>query len=197
MRLRGVLTLVVVAGALVAPVATPAVPAAYAVDCPPTTPYPGDNASQAAIAVWMARGAAARGLPGELPVMAALVESNLRNLNVGGSDAKGYFQMRKSIWEAAYPGFPHNPDLQLDWFLDQAVAVRTPPYPDETKGGEWVADVERPAEQFRGRYQLRLGDARALIGPSCTAPDTVPPLTQLSAPARQQALQRHRIAVVV
>src|SRR5262245_57690282 len=197
MRLRGVLTLVVVAGALVAPVAAPAVPAAYAVECPPSTPYPGDNASEADIAVWMARGAAARGLPGELPVMGALVESNLRNLNVGNSDAKGYFQMRESIWGAAYPGFPDHPELQLDWFLDQAVAVRTPPYPDETMWGEWVADVERPAAQFRGRYQLRLGDARALIGTPCTAPDTVPPVTQLSAPTRQKALKRHGISVAV
>jgi hypothetical protein len=26
--------------------------------------------------------------------------------------------------------------------------------------GEWIADVERPAAQYRGRYQLRLSDAR-------------------------------------
>jgi hypothetical protein len=197
MRLGGALALAVVAGLLVAPVAVSDMPAAYAAECPPSTPYPGDNASQTDIAVWMARGAAARGLPGELPVMGALVESNLRNLNAGDADAKGYFQMRESIWGAAYPGFPDHPELQLDWFLDQAAAVRTPPYPDETKWGEWVADVERPAAELRGRYQLRLGDARALIGTPCTPPDTVPPLTVVSAPVRQKALQQRAISVGV
>jgi hypothetical protein len=197
MRLAGALTLVVVAGGLVAPVALPAAPAAYAVECPATTPYPGDNAPKAAIAAWMAAGAAARGIPGELPVMAALVESNLTNLKYGDADAKGYFQMREGIWSGAYPGFPDNPDLQLDWFLDQATAARTPPYPDETQWGEWVADVERPPAQYRYRYQLRLGDARVLIGAGCTPPDTVAPTSQVSAAARQRALQQHGIEVAV
>ena len=34
---------------------------------------------------------------------------------------------------------------------------------DPSKWGEWIADVERPAEQYRGRYQLRLGEARGLL----------------------------------
>jgi hypothetical protein len=29
--------------------------------------------------------------------------------------------------------------------------------------GERVADVARPAEQYRGRYQLKLGEARGLL----------------------------------
>jgi hypothetical protein len=36
---------------------------------------------------------------------------------------------------------------------------------------EWIADAERPAEQFRGRYQLRLEEARSLIAPSNSARD--------------------------
>src|SRR5207247_5254673 len=32
-----------------------------------------------------------------------------------------------------------------------------------SKWGDWIADVERPAEQYRGRYQLRLGEARGLL----------------------------------
>jgi hypothetical protein len=35
---------------------------------------------------------------------------------------------------------------------------------DPVQRGEWIADVERPAEQFRGRYGLRLADARAVSG---------------------------------
>ena len=34
---------------------------------------------------------------------------------------------------------------------------------DPATWGEWIADVERPAEQFRGRYQLRLDEARQLL----------------------------------
>ncbi len=34
---------------------------------------------------------------------------------------------------------------------------------DPRTWGEWIADVERPAEQYRGRYQLRLEEARKLL----------------------------------
>jgi hypothetical protein len=193
MRLSSVVTIAVLSSLLVAPI----VPRADALACPATTPYPGDDAPRAAIAVWMASGAAARGIPGELPVMGALVESNLVNLKTGDGDAKGYFQMREGIWSGTYPGFPDNPELQLDWFLDQAAAVRTAPYPDETKWGEWAADVLRPAEQYRYRYQLRLDDARLLIGASCTPPDTLAPLTQVRAPAKQNALKGQGIRISV
>ena len=40
--------------------------------------YPGDDAARERLARWMARGAADRGMPHELPVMAALAESGLR-----------------------------------------------------------------------------------------------------------------------
>jgi len=63
--------------------------------------------------------------------------------------------------------------LQLQWFVDQALAVErirlAEGIPldvlltDESRYGDWVADVLRPAEEFRGRYQLRLADARSLI----------------------------------
>ena len=42
--------------------------------------YPGDDAARERIARWMARGAADRGIPHELPVMAGIAESGLRNL---------------------------------------------------------------------------------------------------------------------
>ena len=37
---------------------------------------------------------------------------------------------------------------------------------DPSKWGDWIADVERPAEEYRGRYQLRLDEAQQLLGPS-------------------------------
>ena len=49
-------------------------------------------------------------------------------------------------------------------------AGRADPLSDDGQWGEWIADVERPAEHYRGRYQLRLGEARELIGPLCMPP---------------------------
>jgi hypothetical protein len=136
-----------------------------------TTAYPGDGASRVALARWMGAGAAAAGLPRELPVMGALVESGLANVRSGDSDSAGFFQIPVRIWnKGAYAGFPDKPELQLKWFVDQALAFgrRRAAAGIDTKNdqtwGAWVADVERPAAQFRGRYQLRLTEARKLLG---------------------------------
>jgi hypothetical protein len=120
----------------------------------------------------MARQAQKAGLPPELPVMAALVESGLRNLNYGDADSVGFFQMRLSIWnQGEYAGYPQSAELQLKWFLDQAGDLQKKRLSDGVGGfgkdpnafGNWIADVERPAAQYRGRYQLRLDEARKLI----------------------------------
>ena len=156
--MRRVLAIAVAAAAL-------AVPAqANAADC---ITYPGDAAPKQAIAAWMAYGAAVRGVPAELPVMAALVESGVSNLSSGSADSVGFFAMRMGIWnQGEYAGYPTNPPLQLDWFLDQALALlaaRRPTDPgygaSEQRYGEWAADILRPAQQFRDRYQLRLDEA--------------------------------------
>jgi cell wall-associated NlpC family hydrolase len=132
--------------------------------------YPGDNASQAQIAAWMGAAAQARGLPQELPVMAGLVESHLRNLNYGDADSVGFFQMRLSVWNNGdYAGYGDKAELQLKWFLDQAEAVKRQrvsagkSVTDPSSYGDWIADIERPAVQYRGRYQLQLGEARDLL----------------------------------
>jgi hypothetical protein len=134
--------------------------------------YPGDDASARDIAAWMGDAAARAGLPPELPVMAALVDSGLRNLAVGEGDADsaGYFQMRVSFWNRSeYAGYETRPELQLKWFLDHAIAVKTRliadgiATDDESHYGEWVADVQRPPEQFRYRYQTQLTAARNLL----------------------------------
>ncbi|HEX6021407.1 MAG TPA: CHAP domain-containing protein, partial [Solirubrobacter sp.] len=144
--------------------------------------YPGDDAPKEQIAAWMAGQAEKRGLPPELPVMAALVESGLKNVNFGDADSVGYFQMRVGIWnQGEYAGYPDKPELQLDWFLDQAEAVKQQriaagkPIDDPNQYGEWVADVERPAAQYRGRYQERLEEARQLLAarPAAAAPAAV------------------------
>jgi hypothetical protein len=120
-------------------------------------------------------GAAAqkRGLPPELPVMAALVESGVKNLNYGDADSVGFFQMRLSVWNKGdYAGYPDNPELQLKWFLDQAAAVKRQrmaagkSVTDPQSYGDWIADIERPAVQYRGRYQLQLDKAHDLLSQS-------------------------------
>jgi cell wall-associated NlpC family hydrolase len=102
--------------------------------------------------------------------MAALVESGLHNLNHGDADSLGYFQMRIGTWnQGAYAGYPDHAELQLKWFLDQAEAVKQQRVAagksvDDPNGyGDWIADVERPRADYRGRYQPRLADARDLL----------------------------------
>jgi hypothetical protein len=104
--------------------------------------------------------------------MASLVESGVKNLNFGDADSVGFFQMRVGIWDKGeYRGFSKHPELQAKWFIDQALAVKKQAIArgdadfgkDPSKWGEWIADIERPAEQYRGRYQLRLKEARGLL----------------------------------
>jgi hypothetical protein len=138
---------------------------------------PGDDVAAEMLAAWMATGAHAAGLPPELPIMAALVESGLRNLPSDG-DRAGYFGMRASLWNVRpYVGFADRPALQLKWFIDQAHAARRLRIAagdaffgaDPGQFGEWIADVERPAEQYRELYQLRLAQARSLMRGGCAA----------------------------
>ena len=81
--------------------------------------------------------------------------------------------MRVGTWnQGAYAGFPDKPELQAKWFIDNALDVKRRAIAagdanfgkDPAKFGEWIADIERPAAQFRGRYQLRLDQARELLG---------------------------------
>src|SRR6185295_5450303 len=118
-----------------------------------------------------------RGLPKQLPLMASLVESGMTNIQGGDADSVGFYQMRVGIWnQGEYAGYPKKPELQVKWFLDQAEQVKKArvaagkPIDDPNSFGEWIADVERPAEQYRGRYQLMLTEANDLLGKAGTAP---------------------------
>lgn len=152
--------------------------------------------------------------------MAALVESGLTNLHAGdpsgGSDSAGYFQMRVDIWNSGeYAGFAEQPELQLKWFIDHALIVKaqriaagdTSFGSDPATWGEWVADVERPAAQYRGRYQLRLTEASALIASLCPVgspspggsplPDTVAPTFKTRMKRVQDPVRDRGITIVV
>src|SRR3954451_3859754 len=138
----------------------------------------------------MAGQAQQRGLPPQLPLMASLVESGLKNLNFGDRDSVGFFQMRVGIWnQGAYAGFPDNPELQVKWFLDQAEAVKQQriaagkPIDDPNQYGDWIADVERPAEQYRFRYQTKLEQAQELLRSRPATPPVQALVENASAPA--------------
>jgi cell wall-associated NlpC family hydrolase len=134
--------------------------------------YPGDGATKQQLAAWLAASAQKAGLPPELPVMAALVESGVANLRGGDADSVGFFQMRVGIWNnGEYAGYPDRPELQVKWFIDHALAVKRARLAageadfgtDPAQWGNWIADVERPLESLRGRYQERLAQAQALL----------------------------------
>lgn len=183
--------------------------AARAATCGRAVGYPGDAASSAAFANWMANGAYRARVPSELPVMAALVESGLRNLSYGDADSVGFFQMRTSIWNSGqYRGYLRNPDLQMRWFLDQAAAVRAAyirngkgdPARRSSRYGVWIADIERPAAQYRDRYQLRLKDARELVQQTCpglVGVNVLAPVSNLRISRRQRPARSGAILVGV
>jgi hypothetical protein len=160
--------------------------------------YPGDDADREPLARWMARAAALRDVPQELPVMAALAESGMRNLNMKGNPFAGFFSMHRSLSKGAYRGFPRKPELQLRWFLDTAVLVRQRELAegDEDYGtssdryGTWIADVERPAPQNRDGYQPYFDDADELLTGSCRpedhTSDSAPPALRISVRGRQR-----------
>lgn len=99
--------------------------------------------------------------------MAALTESDLHNLSYGDRDSVGFFQMRVGIWnQGAYAGYPSNPQLQIKWFIDQALAAKAqnPALAQSPSSwGEWAASVEQPAAQYRFRYGLQLVPAQGLL----------------------------------
>jgi len=176
--------------------------------CPSSLPYPGDAAAKEDIAAWMGARAIAAGLPPELPVMAALVESNLTNVDDPRSGYAGYFQMSRRYFDTGpYAGFPDRPELQIGWFTETATSVREArldagkpdPLADDSAWGEWIADVEKPAAQYRDRYQLRLADAREILGSDCAgAPPASGDGGELALwGGTEQALRRKvRVAVV-
>lgn len=152
----------------------------------------------------MARGAADRGVPHELPVMAAIAESGLRNIR--GTSYHGFFGMDESLNAGEYRGYPRNPELQLKWFLDTAMLVRQrtlaagrpDPAADPASYGEWIADVERPAPQNRSAYQPHIAEARRLVASKCAAPvshDTAPPRLVARIARPQQPLATGGVAV--
>lgn len=121
------------------------------------------SGTQKDVAKTFAQNARSRGIPGELPVMTAIVESGLRNLSYGDRDSVGYFQQRAS-WGSRSQRM--DPAYALDAFLDVA-ATHKGQYPYSASGlGAWAQDVQVSA--FPGRYAKEFGTAQSLIGEKLT-----------------------------
>ena len=142
-------------------------------------PYPGDDAPKEQLAAWLGREAEKRGLPKELPVMASLVESGVKNLNFGDADSVGFFQMRVGIWnQGEYAGFPEKPELQAKWFLDTAERVKE----QRMSRGQSVTDPN----------QFGTGSPTSSAPPSSTAAATSSASTRRAGCSPRPATRRPR-----
>src|SRR4051812_26141623 len=84
-----------------------------------------------------------------------LVESNLQNLSGGDADSAGWRQERASLYKD-----PTNLHASINRFFDETAAVRG----KYGRAGDLAAAVQRPAAQYRGRYQQHSGEAQQLLG---------------------------------
>src|ERR1044072_8874805 len=73
-----------------------------------------------------------------------LVESGLRNLPGGDADSAGWRQERARLYKN-----PTNLDASIHRFFQETAAVRD----KYGSAGALAAAVQRPAAQYRGRYQ--------------------------------------------
>jgi hypothetical protein len=111
--------------------------------------------------------------------MAALVASNLTDMKGGDRDSVGFFQMRVGIWNhGKYAGYPDKPELQLEWFVDQALAAgkkRAAAGIDGKDSSKWGVPRAIPAAARRGAPAARFLTARLLRFPACASSSPVEP----------------------
>jgi cell wall-associated NlpC family hydrolase len=99
------------------------------------------------------RGATAKEI--KAAIETGLVESGLRNLRGGDADSAGWRQERASLYKD-----PTNLHASINRFFDETAAVRG----KYGRAGELAAAVQRPAAQYRGRYQAVEAQADQLRG---------------------------------
>jgi hypothetical protein len=98
----------------------------------------------------------------ELEREEALRSDLTRVLSAGGTKATASFDELVAFAKAR--GYEFTADEALgrgelsDGDLDRVVGGGDP-----TSFGDWIADVEQPTTEFRGRYQLRLDTAKTLL----------------------------------
>ena len=105
------------------------------------------------------------------------VQPRLRRRRLGRvlPDAGGHLEQRP-----ATPATPTGPSCSSSGSSTRprpsraAAPARGLPIDDPARFGEWIADIERPAEQYRGRYQLQLDEARELLRYADALPEAAP-----------------------
>lgn len=121
-----------------------------------------------------------------------LVESGLRNLPGGDADSQGWRQERASLYKD-----PQNLDASIRRFFSETSGAKA----KYGRAGDLAAAVQRPAAQYRGRYQQRSSDADSILrsvgGGGAPAHSAGTTTTTTSTPgvdnsaARQQLLQQY------
>lgn len=96
------------------------------------------------------------------------VESNFQNLPGGDADSQGWRQERASLYKD-----PQNLDASIRRFYKETAAARS----KYGSAGELAAAVQRPAAQYRGRYQEHSSEADALLGRVGRNPQAASPST--------------------
>src|SRR5207253_1611546 len=104
----------------------------------------------------------------------------MHNVQYGDADSLGYLQMRTSVWSGQYPDFQHHPEQQLKWFIDEALSAKhqlsAQAQHDPSQYGNWIADIERPAAQYRRRCRrARASRCREPPSMSCARSSSAQP----------------------
>ncbi len=119
------------------------------------------SGDQKQVARTFAQNARARGIPGRLPVMTALQESGMQNLDYGDRDSLGYFQQRPSQGWGTEAQI-RDPAHALGAFLDAAEPFKGQ-FSNTASGlGAWAQAVQRSA--FPDAYTKHWDTAASLIG---------------------------------
>ena len=156
--------------------------------------YPGDSAPREQIAAWMAgqarearaaAAAAADGLAGRV----GDEEPQLRRRRLASGSSRC---ASGSGTRAPTPATPRSPSCRSSGSSirprrsSASGSPRASRSTDPNQFGEWIADVERPAAQYRGRYQTKLEEANGLLASRARAaapPRAVAPPRRSSPPA--------------
>lgn len=134
----------------------------------------------------------------EAALETGLVESGLRNLDYGDADSKGWRQERASLYKD-----PTNLAASIERFYNETRAAKQ--RKKYMRSGDLAADVQRPREDLRGKYEQRDGDAEAILrqlvggarGGSSSGGDTITTRTTTTTPGvdnsalRKQLLQQY------
>ncbi|YAL83874.1 LGFP repeat-containing protein [Dermacoccaceae bacterium W4C1] len=88
---------------------------------------------------------------------AGWVESHMNNLNCGQETSQGVFQIQTPMHGT--PAQVRNVTWATNWFINTALPLEK----SSATAGELAANVERPREDLRGRYQAAEGVAKDLM----------------------------------